>query len=112
MKTLIAEDDVTSQVLLQELLKPYGTCEVVNNGKDAVNAAKKALDLQTAIFIERVFRDLDCVVKERHLVIAVSARETPAKFKQVMEEIKKNQVKVTEVIYDPRTFNFLLFAKL
>jgi len=74
--------------------------------------AKKALDLQTAIFIERVFRDLDCVVKERHLVIAVSARETPAKFKQVMEEIKKNQVKVTEVIYDPRTFNFLLFAKL
>ena len=44
MKILIAEDDFTSRLLLQELLKSYGTCHVAVNGKEAVMATLAALE--------------------------------------------------------------------
>ncbi len=42
MKILIVEDDFTSRVILQEFLKTYGTPHVAVNGKEAVEAARKA----------------------------------------------------------------------
>lgn len=44
MKTLIAEDDFTSRLLLQGLLKGYGACHVAVNGKEAVDAVRIALE--------------------------------------------------------------------
>jgi two-component system chemotaxis response regulator CheY len=44
MKTLIAEDDFTSRLILQEFLKAYGTCHIAVNGDEAVKAARAALD--------------------------------------------------------------------
>jgi two-component system chemotaxis response regulator CheY len=44
MKTLIVEDECTSCLLLQELLKGYGACHIAANGRDAVEAALLALD--------------------------------------------------------------------
>lgn len=44
MKILVAEDDFTSRVLLQELLKSYGPIHVVVNGSEAVDAARMALE--------------------------------------------------------------------
>ncbi len=44
MKTLIVEDDFTSRLLLQELLKSYGPFHVAVNGKEAVDAARMALE--------------------------------------------------------------------
>jgi len=44
MKTLIAEDDFTSRLLLQELLKPYGTCHIAVDGLEAFEAVRMALD--------------------------------------------------------------------
>ena len=44
MKTLIVEDDFTSRLLLQELLKPYGEAHVAVNGKEAVDAAHTAME--------------------------------------------------------------------
>ena len=41
MKTLIVEDDFTSRLLLQELLKSYGPCHIAVNGKEAVEALSK-----------------------------------------------------------------------
>lgn len=38
MKSLVAEDDLTSRLLLSELLAPYGICHTVVNGKEAVQA--------------------------------------------------------------------------
>lgn len=38
MKTLIAEDETTSRLLLQEMLKPFGPCRVVADGLEAVQA--------------------------------------------------------------------------
>ena len=44
MKILIAEDDSTSRVLLEELLNVYGDCTSVVDGLEAVRAFKKSLD--------------------------------------------------------------------
>jgi two-component system, chemotaxis family, chemotaxis protein CheY len=44
MKTLIVEDDFTSRLLLQELLKSYGPSHVSVNGKEAVEAVRAALE--------------------------------------------------------------------
>lgn len=44
MKTLIVEDDFSSRLLLQELLKSYGPSHVAVNGKEAVEAVRLALE--------------------------------------------------------------------
>jgi two-component system, chemotaxis family, chemotaxis protein CheY len=43
MKTLIAEDDLTSRLLLHGLLKRYGQCDVVTNGRRALEAVSASL---------------------------------------------------------------------
>jgi two-component system, chemotaxis family, chemotaxis protein CheY len=43
MKILIVEDDLTSRLLLQELLKSYGLAHVAVNGREAVQAVEAAL---------------------------------------------------------------------
>jgi two-component system chemotaxis response regulator CheY len=43
MKTLIVEDDFTSRLLLQEILKPYGDVHIAVNGREAVDAVSAAL---------------------------------------------------------------------
>lgn len=44
MKTLIVEDDFSSRLLLQELLKGYGPLHIAANGREAVGAVRAALD--------------------------------------------------------------------
>ena len=44
MKTLIVEDDFTSRLLLQEILKRYGALHVAVNGREAVEAVRIAMD--------------------------------------------------------------------
>jgi len=44
MKTLIVEDDFTSRLLLQEILKSFGPLHVAVNGQEAVDAVKIALE--------------------------------------------------------------------
>jgi two-component system chemotaxis response regulator CheY len=43
MKSLVAEDDTTNRKLLQTFLSRYGTCDVVLDGKQAVDAVRLAL---------------------------------------------------------------------
>jgi len=43
MKTLIVEDDFTSRLLLQEILKPFGPVHIAVNGPEAVDAFGMAL---------------------------------------------------------------------
>ncbi len=44
MKALIAEDDLTSRLLMQALLKVYGRSHVAVNGKEAVDAVQAAFE--------------------------------------------------------------------
>jgi two-component system chemotaxis response regulator CheY len=43
MKILIAEDDLTSRLILENFLQEYGTTNVVVNGTEAVSAVRSAL---------------------------------------------------------------------
>ena len=43
MKTLIAEDELTSRVVLRELLKRFGLPQVAMNGSEAVEAVQAAI---------------------------------------------------------------------
>jgi two-component system chemotaxis response regulator CheY len=42
MRILIVEDDMTSRLLLMKMLEPLGTCDVAVNGKEAVDALRRA----------------------------------------------------------------------
>ena len=42
MRSLVAEDDVTSRMILKKFLSLYGECDVAENGEEAVQAAKEA----------------------------------------------------------------------
>jgi len=44
MKTLIVEDDFTSRLLLQEVLKHYGPTHIAVNGREAVEAVRASLE--------------------------------------------------------------------
>lgn len=44
MKALVVEDDFTSRLLLQELLRPLGYTHVAINGREAVQAVAAALE--------------------------------------------------------------------
>ena len=44
MKTLIVEDDFISRLLLQEILKTYGPAHIAINGREAVEAARMAIE--------------------------------------------------------------------
>ena len=44
MKTLIVEDEITSRVMLREMLKRYGLPHVAMNGREAVAAVRTALE--------------------------------------------------------------------
>jgi two-component system chemotaxis response regulator CheY len=43
LKTLIVEDEITSRVMLREILKRYGSPYVAMNGKQAVDAVRAAI---------------------------------------------------------------------
>jgi two-component system, chemotaxis family, chemotaxis protein CheY len=47
MRSLIAEDEPTSQRILTTGLGKYGECDLVENGRDAVEAVKTAVDAGT-----------------------------------------------------------------
>jgi len=42
MKSLVAEDDLTSRTLLRHFLSQFGECDVVDDGKKAVEATLRA----------------------------------------------------------------------
>jgi len=44
MKALIVEDDFTSRLLLQEILVKLGQAHIAVNGKEAIDAFRKALE--------------------------------------------------------------------
>ncbi len=42
MKILIVEDDITSRIVMQEYLVPYGECHVAANGEEVLKAFRLA----------------------------------------------------------------------
>ena len=44
MKTLVVDDDLTNRIILQKLLSPYGNVHTANDGVEAVDFVKLAID--------------------------------------------------------------------
>ncbi len=44
MKSLIVEDDLVARFMLKEFLEPYGPCDTVADGDEAITAVKMTLD--------------------------------------------------------------------
>lgn len=42
MKTLIVEDNLTTRLILKDILSPYGECDIAVDGEEAVQAFKQA----------------------------------------------------------------------
>lgn len=42
MRTLIVEDDIASRKILLKLLSAFGRCQIAQNGREAVDACRKA----------------------------------------------------------------------
>ncbi|MDD4348284.1 MAG: response regulator [Opitutales bacterium] len=62
MKSLIVEDDFTSSLLLQEILKQIGPVDVASNGVEAVAAAAQAVEAgepYTLICLDIMMPDMD-----------------------------------------------------
>ncbi|MCE1247790.1 MAG: response regulator [Firmicutes bacterium] len=62
MRILVAEDDLSSQILMEELLLPLGNVQVVSNGKEAVNAFVKSREEQKPydiIFLDIMMPKMD-----------------------------------------------------
>ncbi|OPZ59310.1 MAG: Transcriptional activator protein CzcR [Deltaproteobacteria bacterium ADurb.Bin510] len=94
MNILIVEDDPVSQEYLTALLKPYGTCRVATNGREALTAFQDAwhrnqpfalicmdimmpeMDGQTALKeIRRLENAMGLEPKKRAIVIMTTALE-------------------------------------
>ncbi|GAB0057618.1 Chemotaxis protein CheY [Candidatus Magnetaquicoccaceae bacterium FCR-1] len=43
MKILIADDEAHNRLLMEKILSPYGHCDLVVNGKEAIEACEMAL---------------------------------------------------------------------
>ena len=62
MRILIVEDDLISRFLMQEILRPYGDCDVAVNGKEALRAfeyARKEEKPYRAVFLDIMMPEMD-----------------------------------------------------
>ncbi|MBF0135053.1 MAG: response regulator [Magnetococcus sp. DMHC-1] len=54
MRILIADDELSNRIIMKKILAPYGECTLVENGKEAVEIFKQALE-------DKVSFDLVCL---------------------------------------------------
>lgn len=74
--------------------------------------AKRALDLQVKIFGLRLAQLLpDADFQELSLIAAIRAAETPANFDKMLAKLVAEKITVVSIVYDPRTFTYMLFGK-
>jgi two-component system chemotaxis response regulator CheY len=45
MRILIADDELTSRLILQKTLSAFGACDIVNNGQEAVEAYGRSVEV-------------------------------------------------------------------
>jgi two-component system chemotaxis response regulator CheY len=111
MKSLIAEDDFTSRLLLQTFLSRYGECHIAVNGKEALTAFRTAAGQGSAY-------DLVCMDILMPEMDGQAAVKQIRSFEQAHSILSRNGVKiimttgVTEVNEVIRSFQELCDAYL
>ncbi len=84
MKTLIAEDDFTSRLVLQEILKVYGPTHTVVNGREALEAVDLSLKMNQPY-------DLICL---DIMMPELDGQETLIKIRELEERWKAKRARI------------------
>src|SRR5664279_3888166 len=82
MRTLIVEDDLTSRLLLQHVLSPYGDCDVAVNGVEAIQAFSLAIGQKrpyTLICMDIMMPEMDGRIALARIRALEEAEGTPWK---------------------------------
>jgi two-component system, chemotaxis family, chemotaxis protein CheY len=87
MKILIVEDDLTSRFVLKKMLTPYGECDAVVNGREAVEAFNLALET-------KVPYDLICLDIMMHEMDGRTALRLIRQSEKDSDIHPKNEVKI------------------
>ena len=80
MKTLIVEDDFTSRVVMQKILKDQGPVHIAVNGKEAVEAARLAVetnDPYNLICLDIMMPEMDGHQALKQIRMVENNRRTP-----------------------------------
>ncbi|MDM8523520.1 response regulator [Desulfococcaceae bacterium HSG8] len=85
MRILIAEDDFTARRQLKDILSPYGECDIVVDGEEAVQAFRLARE-------ENDFYDLIC------MDIMMPNKDGLEALKQIREMEKDMEIKGSEEV--------------
>lgn len=113
MRFLIVEDDFGSRRLLQALLNPLGSCDVVVDGEEAVEAFRLAWDENdpyTAIFLDIMLPKMDGqealkLIREGEIKIGVKPKdEVPIVMTTALEDPKN----VIEAYYKGGATSYLV----
>jgi two-component system chemotaxis response regulator CheY len=62
MKTLVVDDELTTRLMLKKILSPYGSCDTISNGKEALKAfwmAMKEKEPYDLICLDILMPELD-----------------------------------------------------
>jgi len=101
MRFLIIEDDFVSTLILEDLLKNYGTCKVISNSQKVFEIMEEILDNTfDMIFLDIMMPEIDGIeilktirseeekkkLKKKNIIIMQSALNE----KSIIEESKKN----------------------
>jgi two-component system, chemotaxis family, chemotaxis protein CheY len=81
MRTLIVEDDFTNRMILRGFLSPYGECDIVIDGNEAIQAVKMAWD-------EKKPYDLICM---DIMMPNMDGQEAIGKIREMEEQMKIRQ---------------------
>jgi two-component system chemotaxis response regulator CheY len=104
MRSLVAEDDATSRVVLQKFLSRYGECDIAVNGKDAVQAVKKARS-------ERRGYDLVCMDLHMPVMDGQEAIREIRTQEAETETLRKMKIIVTTALSDMSNITNALLGK-
>lgn len=75
--------------------------------------ASEALELQQEMYSRRLAAEFPHARRTNAAaLLTLSARETPARFDKVMQEVQNQKIVVTEVIYDDRRQEFRLYGQV
>jgi two-component system chemotaxis response regulator CheY len=101
MRSLVAEDDATSRVVLQKFLLKFGDCDIAVNGREAVQAVKKA-QLEHRAY-DLVCMDLHMPVMDgQEAIREIRAREadadTPRKMKIIVTTALSDMGNITSAL--------------
>lgn len=94
IKILIVEDEFISRTLLKEMLTPYGDCDLVTNGREAVDVLEKSYSLP----------------ENRYDLVCLDIMMPKMSGHEVLKELRR--IEKEKGIYGPDTVKVLMITAL